>query len=226
MYHNSLARLWKSQYIVEPSILKFHETLPDYGTTPLLKLPANFCERLGIGAILLKDESHRFGLPSYKILGASWGCICTVTHHLGISATAPLFDIKQLVATAKYTFYTATDGNWGRAVARMAKILGATAHIYVPKVMVLATKQKIRQEGAEVIVADGDYDMAVKEAERAATAQPSGLLIEDTAWPGYEEIPQVSRMSLSWHALKHSVGRRRVFHYDGRNRRTMSRANR
>ena len=79
----------------------------------------------------------------------------------------------------------------------MAKILGVTAQIHVPKVMVEATKQKIRQEGAEVIVADGDYDTAVKEAERAAIAQPGGLLIEDTAWPGYEEIPQVSMMSLS-----------------------------
>ena len=79
----------------------------------------------------------------------------------------------------------------------MAKTLGATALIYVPKVMVEATKQKIRHEGAEVIVVDGDYDMAVKEAERAADTQPAGLLIEDTAWPGYEQIPRVSTMSLS-----------------------------
>ena len=79
----------------------------------------------------------------------------------------------------------------------MAKILGTTAFIFVPKVMVEATKQKIRQEGAEVMVVDGDYDMAVKEAERAAVAHPGGLLIEDTAWPGYEEIPQVSMMSVS-----------------------------
>ena len=78
----------------------------------------------------------------------------------------------------------------------MAKILGATAVVYVPKIMVDATKQKIRQEGAEVIVVDGDYDIAVKEAETSAIAQPGGLLIEDTAWPGYEEIPQVGTMSV------------------------------
>ena len=79
----------------------------------------------------------------------------------------------------------------------MAKILGANALVYVPKVMVEATKQKIRQEGAEVIVVDGDYDMAVKEAEEAANAKPDGLLVEDTAWSGYEEIPQVSMVSFS-----------------------------
>ena len=196
MYHNASALSWKSEYAVKSPVLKFHETLPDYDKTPLLKLPANFCQQLGLGTILLKDESHRFGLPSYKILGASWGCVRTVTQSVGLSPTTPVSEIKQLVAAARHTFYTATDGNWGRAVARMAKILGATAVVYVPKVMVDATKQKIRQEGAEVIVVDGDYDMAVKEAERSAIAHPGGLLIEDTAWPGYEEIPQVSMMSL------------------------------
>lgn len=197
MYHNPSARLWRSKYAVNKSVLNYHETLPDYGKTPLLELPAKFNELLGVGTILLKDESHRFGLPSYKILGASWGCICTVTQSLGILPTAPLPEIKQLVAVAQCTLHTATDGNWGRAVARMADVLGATARIYVPKIMVETTKQKIRQEGAEVIVVDGDYDMAVKEAERAAAARPGGLLIEDTAWPGYEVIPQVSTMRVS-----------------------------
>lgn len=221
MYHNPSARSWKSKYAVGASVSKFHETLPDYGKTPLFKLPAKICEELGVGSILLKDESHRFDLPSYKILGASWGCICTVTRSLGIPPTTPLSKIKQLAAVAKHTFYTATDGNWGRAVARMAKILGASAVIYVPKVMVEATKQKIRHEGAEVIVIDGDYDKAVKEAERAAITRPRGLLIEDTAWPGYEEIPQVCMTSLSRNALKHSVGRRWLLHHDGRNRRAV-----
>ena len=197
MYHNPTAQFWKSEYAVNPSVLEFHETLPDYGKTPLLRLPAKVCERLGVGNILFKDESHRFGLPSYKILGASWGSICTITRSLGVSPTTALYEIRQLLAVNKYTFYTATDGNWGRAVARMAKILGTNAFIYVPKVMVEATRQKIGREGAEVIVVDGDYDMAVKEAEIAANAQPKGLLIEDTAWRGYEEIPQVSLMSYS-----------------------------
>ena len=196
MYHNPSALSWKSKYSVEAPVLGFHKTIPDYDTTPLLNLPAKLCQQQGVGTILLKDESHRFGLPSYKILGASWGCVRTVAQSVGVLPTTPLSEIKQLVAAAKHIFYTATDGNWGRAVTRMAKILGATAVVYVPKVMVAATKQKIRQEGAEVIVVDGDYDMAVKEAERSAIAQPGGLLIEDTAWPGYEGIPQVSMMSL------------------------------
>ena len=206
MYINPSAHSWKSRYAIEPSVLKFHKTLPDYDKTPLISLPAQVSKQLGVGNILLKDESHRFGLPSYKILGASWGCMRTVTQSLDVSATKPLSTIKSDLARNKYTFCTATDGNWGRAVARMANIMGANAQIYVPKVMVEATKQKIRLEGAKVIVVDGDYDTAVKEAEKAAIARPDGLLIEDTAWPGYEEIPQVSMASLSRNALRHSVG--------------------
>ena len=197
MYHNPSAYSWNIKYAIKSSILEFHKTLPNYQKTPLVRLPEDFSEQLGVGPILIKDESHRFGLPAYKILGASWGCMRTVTQSLGVTPTASLSAVKSLLAVNKCTFCTATDGNWGRAVSRMANILGANALIYVPKVMVEATKQKIRQEGAEVIVVDGDYDMAVKEAEKAATAKPDGLLIEDTAWPGYEEIPQVSMVSLS-----------------------------
>ena len=83
MYHNPSARLWKSKYAVKPSVLKYHETLPNYGKTPLLRLPENFGEQLGVGTILLKDESHRFGLPLYKILGASWGCMRAVSTAFG-----------------------------------------------------------------------------------------------------------------------------------------------
>ena len=57
--------------------------------------------------------------------------------------------------------------------------------------MIDSTKQKIVQEGGHVIVVDGDYDLAVKEAEHCSNTN-NGILIEDTAWPGYEEVPQVS----------------------------------
>ena len=197
MYHNPSASSWKSIYAIKPSILDFHKALPNYQKTSLLRLPADFSEQLGVGTILIKDESHRFGLPAYKILGASWGCMRTVTQSLGVPPTTSLIAVKSLLKVNNYTFCTATDGNWGRAVSRMANMLGVNALVHVPKVMVEATKQKIRQEGADVIVVDGDYDMAVKEAEKAATAKPNGLLIEDTAWSGYEEIPQVSTVSLS-----------------------------
>ncbi len=205
MYYNPSARAWKSQYKVDPAVLPFHRTLPSYGQSPLHKLPQSFCEKLGVGSILVKDESHRFGLPAYKILGASWGCYRTVTKELGLPLTTSLEKVKEAAQHAKFQYYTATDGNWGRSVARMATILGASAHIYVPKVMIESTRWKIAQEGATVVVVDGDYDQAVKEAERVCT-ETGGLLMEDTAWPGYEEIPQVSSLTMCSFDTEHVSG--------------------
>lgn len=191
MYCNPLARSWKSQYSIDSEVLRFHEDLSEYGQTPLRTLPRSLSERLGVGTILLKDESSRFGLPAYKILGASWGCYRALTKHLRLSPNTPISSVKAEAEAKSIRFYTATDGNWGRAVARTATMLGVKAHVYVPQVMTESTKQKIQGEDAVVTVADGDYDLAVKEAERASI-ETGGLLVEDTAWPGYEEIPQVS----------------------------------
>jgi len=193
MYYNPSARSWRSQYSIDPAVLPFHEALSDYGQTPLRTLPHSVSERLGLGTVLLKDESRRFGLPAYKILGASWACYRALTKHLRLPSTMPLSAIKAEAGPRNVNFYTATDGNWGRAVARTAAMLGVEAHIYVPRVMTESTKQKIRAERAAVVVVDGDYDLAVKEAERASK-EMGGLLVEDTAWPGYEEIPQVRLM--------------------------------
>ena len=84
----------------------------------------------------------------------------------------------------------------------MGTMLGAKSQIYVPKIMTENTRNKIRHEGADVIVVDGEYDLAVKEAERISILDTGGLLIEDTAWPGYEKIPQVS---LSLHSKSHPL---------------------
>ncbi len=191
MYTNPFAQTWKSEYTIDPAILQFHKTLPEYGRTPLHPLPDWFAKNHHLGKVLLKDESHRFGLPAYKILGASWGCYRAVIKHLNISPSVSLEEVGGAAREKNLQFYTATDGNWGRAVARMGNMLGAEANVYVPNIMVESTREKIRQEGAKVVVVDGDYDRAVKMAERDSI-ENVGLLIEDTAWPGYEEIPKVS----------------------------------
>ena len=99
--------------------------------------------------------------------------------------------MKGTASRAKLELYTATDGNHGRAVARMAKIFGVVAKVYVPSIMEQSTRALIAQEGAVVMVVDGDYDTAVKRSEEESV-EANGILIQDTAWPGYEEIPQVS----------------------------------
>jgi diaminopropionate ammonia-lyase len=155
--------------------------MPGYEASPLRAAPA-VAERLGVGEVLVKDESSRLGLPSFKILGASWA----VCRALGDVDT---FDALQEVARARrpLTLSAATDGNHGRAVARMAKLLGLHASIYVPRGTVRARIEGIESEGATVTVVDGGYDDAVRRS--AEDAGERCLVISDTSWPGYEEVP-------------------------------------
>jgi diaminopropionate ammonia-lyase len=152
----------------------FHRGLPGFAATPLTELPGLAAE-LGVGRVFVKDESSRLGLPAFKVLGASWA-----VHRALASRTA--------AAESPVTLVTATDGNHGRAVARVARLLGQRAHVLVPDGVHPAAVAAIAAEGAEVTRVTGDYDEAVRQAA-AAAAGPATLLIQDTAWPGYEQIP-------------------------------------
>ncbi|UCH25161.1 MAG: diaminopropionate ammonia-lyase [Trueperaceae bacterium] len=168
--------------------LDFHRRLPGYAATPLLEAPA-IAEALGVATVLIKDEASRFGLPAYKMLGASWATYRSLRQRLGTTANwHAIDDLKRQFAPLKpLTLVAATDGNHGRAVARVASWFDFSAHIYVPNDMVPARIEAIRSEGAEVTVVPGSYDDAV---EVAATQVGNHLhVISDTAWEGYEQIP-------------------------------------
>ncbi|MGW7680518.1 pyridoxal-phosphate dependent enzyme [Kribbella sp. NPDC054772] len=154
--------------------------MPGYAPTPLVELPA-LADGLGLGRVWVKDESHRFGLPAFKVLGASWA----VSRAIGARTFAELAD---RVAGSGLTLVTATDGNHGRALAHMARLLGLRSRIYVPAGLPESTVQAIRDEGASVLDTDRDYDAAVRIA--AASIRDGELLIQDTAWDGYEEVPR------------------------------------
>jgi diaminopropionate ammonia-lyase len=148
----------------------FHQSLPGYSPTPLVSVPELAAE-LGVGRLLVKDESSRLGLPAFKVLGASWACHQVLHRRPG----------AMLV--------TATDGNHGRAVARMAAHFGVGATVFVPVVMLPEIAARIVDEGAKVVWVDGDYDEAVRCAAAFADAQPGRALVQDTAWAGYERVP-------------------------------------
>jgi diaminopropionate ammonia-lyase len=155
---------------IAASARAFHRSLPGYEPTPLTELPA-LARELGVGRVLVKDESARLGLPAFKVLGASWACHQVLLHHPG----------ARLV--------TATDGNHGRAVARMAAHFGAPATVFVPGVMLPATAALIAGEGAEVVRLDVGYDAAVREAAAFAAESDERALMQDTAWEGYTVVP-------------------------------------
>ncbi|HEX8969474.1 MAG TPA: diaminopropionate ammonia-lyase [Chloroflexota bacterium] len=161
--------------------LEFHRRLPGYAPTPLRDAPS-LARVLDVARVLVKDESRRFGLPAFKILGASWAVYCAARERLGVpfSDWRTLDDLRgQLAPLGCLTLVTATDGNHGRAVARVAAWLGWSARVFVPRGTVPARIEAIRAEGAEVTVVDGTYDRAV--AVAADLADDDHLVIADTA---------------------------------------------
>ena len=148
----------------------FHRSLSGYAPTPLVTSPT-LAEQLGVGRVLVKDESSRFGLPAFKVLGASWACRQVLERQPG----------AMLV--------TASDGNHGRAVAHVAGQLGVPATVFLPELVGERTASRIADEGARVQRVDGDHSEAVRRAAAFAEAAPDRALVQDTAWPGYQDVP-------------------------------------
>jgi diaminopropionate ammonia-lyase len=128
---------------------------------------------LGVGRVFVKDESARMGLPAFKVLGASWA-----VHQV----------LARRPTNGALTLVTATDGNHGRAVARMARLFGQRAHVFVAGGVHPTAVAAIAAEGAQISEVGGLYDEAVRLAAEAA-GKPGTALVQDAGWPGYEQVP-------------------------------------
>src|SRR5215217_8366526 len=144
--------------------MRFHRCLPGYEETPLVDAPA-LADALGVGKVLVKDESSWLGLPAFKVLGASWAVYRSLEERLPEGAFGhweTLEELKERLAPLRpLNLVAATDGNHGRALARVARLLGLGARIFVPEGMAAARREAIAGEGAEVIVVEGTYDEAI-----------------------------------------------------------------
>jgi len=170
--------------------LAFHRRLPGYEETPLVDAPG-IAEALGVGTVWVKDESARLGLPAFKILGASWAVYKALEERLPGGAFGDWETVEELEEKLEplrpLDLVAVTDGNHGRALARVAGLLGLGARIFVPEEMVAARREAIAGEGAEVVVVKGTYDEAVERSYEEAGER--GLVVSDMSWPGYERIP-------------------------------------
>jgi diaminopropionate ammonia-lyase len=169
--------------------LALHRRLPGYAPTPVVEVP-DVASVLGVGRVLVKVEAERFGLPAFKMLGASWATYRALVERLGHEPEwSSVAELTHAVASLRpLTLAAATDGNHGRAVAAMARLLGLDARIFVPSDMVPARIAGIEDEGAAVEIVDGTYDDAV--ARSATVADDRTLVISDTSWEGYTEPPR------------------------------------
>ena len=172
-------------------IQKFHKSFPMYEPTPLACL-ADTAKALGLGAVYVKDESYRFGLNAFKVLGGSYAIGNYLAGRLG--KTAGEMSYQDLIsdetrkALGDVTFVTATDGNHGRGVAWTARQFHQKAVVYMPKGSAAERLANIQAEGAEASITDLNYDDAVRLAN--SQAEKNGwVMVQDTAWEGYEDIP-------------------------------------
>jgi len=186
--HYAVMHGWAPRPSRDP--LHFHERLSGYAPTPMHSLPAIATE-LGVGKLLVKDEGNRFGLPAFKILGTSWAIYRWLSDRLG-KAPEPWTSIEQLRDYARplgdITLVTASDGNHGRGMARVASWMGWKAKVFMPAGTVSARVEAIRSEGAEVDVIDGNHDDAIQFARQVAD-NTATILVQDSAWDGYETLP-------------------------------------
>ncbi len=174
------------------AVLRYHKLFEAYTRPPLVHL-SRLADHFGIADIAVKDESRRFGLSAFKVLGASFAvgnCLCKMLHK--DIASVSLDELRQentRGALGEITFATATDGNHGRGVAWTAKQLGYKAVIYMPEGTTKQRLNNIRELGAKADITDMNYDDTVRFV--ASEAHKNGwVMVQDTAWEGYEDVPR------------------------------------
>lgn len=186
--HQAIMTGWAPRPGREP--LQVLKRLPGYESTPLHGLPT-LAGECGVQSLLVKEEGDRFGLPAFKILGTSWAVYRLIAQRLG-EAPEPWTTLEQLRAFAArvgpMTLITASDGNHGRGMARVASWMGWKAVVLMPSGTATARIEAIRGEGADVEVIDGSHDDAIRLARRRADGSTS-ILVQDSSWDGYETIP-------------------------------------
>ena len=169
----------------------FHRSFPEYSVTPLANLN-HFAEQVGLKSIHVKDESYRFNLNAFKVLGGSYAIGNYIAKKLGMDISELPYEkmtseeIKEKLG--EVTFVTATDGNHGRGVAWTANRLGQKSVVYMPKGSAKERLDNIKALGSDASITDLNYDDAVRLANEGAEKY-GWVMVQDTAWEGYEDIP-------------------------------------
>ncbi|MFJ7663603.1 diaminopropionate ammonia-lyase [Lysinibacillus sp. NPDC097162] len=170
---------------------QFHRTYDGFEKTPLRSLDF-LASHIGVNKIFMKDESFRFGLNAFKVLGGIYAIGQYVAQLLGKNIDELSFEqlkspeVKEQLGNL--TFISTTDGNHGRGVAWAARELGCKARIYMPAGSAEERLQNIKNEGAYAEITTMNYDDTVRYTSQLAE-ENGWVIIQDTMWEGYEEIP-------------------------------------
>lgn len=207
--HSSLNKKYQKIFSKEcaEQVQNFHKSIPGYEPTPLAVLN-DLATALNVQGIYVKDESKRFGLNAFKALGGSYAIGSYLAQCLG----RPISELPYTVMTSEQvrqtignvTFVTATDGNHGRGVAWTAHCLGQKSVIYMPKGTATERLENICKLGADASILDLGYDDCVRKA-KADSEKNGWILVQDTSFPGYDEIPvwiMQGYMTMAYEALQ------------------------
>lgn len=159
---------------------------PGYAPTPLVDLP-RLARRLGVAGLRIKHERHRFDLGSFKALGGAYGVLRVLARETGRSME-DIIAGRSADAVRDVTVCCATDGNHGRAVAWGATLAGARSVIYLHEHVSPGREEAIAARGARIVRVPGTYDDSVRMVAEDARRR-GWIVVSDTSWPGYEEIP-------------------------------------
>ena len=159
---------------------------PAAAPSPLLEMPG-LAAALGVGTLHLKDERERMGLGSFKALGATHA-IAREAARLADTPDGPAACDAMADSLEGTTYACASAGNHGLSVATGAAHFGARAMIYLATTVPEAFAERLRRRGATVVRAGDDYEASM--AAAAADAEANGwILLSDSSWPGYTELP-------------------------------------
>lgn len=172
--------------------INYHRSFPQYEVTPLISLKS-LANYLGLKSIFVKDESYRFGLNAFKVLGGSYA----IGRFLSQRANKDISEVpyNTLISkefhdiVGKINFYSATDGNHGRGVAWASNKLGQNCIIHMPMGTTKTRLENIQKLGAQADITNLNYDDCVRLANKESKDDEYGVIIQDTAWPRYQEIP-------------------------------------
>ena len=172
-------------------VRKFHRSFPEYSVTPLREL-RSLAKYSGIESIYVKDESFRFVLNAFKVLGGSYATGRCIAQKLGLSIDdlpyEKLVSPETKEQLGELCFVTATDGNHGRGVAWTASRLRQKSVVYMPRGSAEERLRNIQALGADASITELNYDDTVRLA-REKERENGWILLQDTSWEGYEEVP-------------------------------------
>jgi diaminopropionate ammonia-lyase len=184
-------RAWVPDVPPGGAVRSFHRGLPGYQPTPLVSLP-EVAARLGLRQLHVKDETGRLGTGSFKILGCAWAAAATLQAIQGWGGPPDPGQLPALGAAAaregRY-FLTASAGNHGQALARLAAWCGLPCRVLLPAATPAEASAVVAAEGAQVELIEGSYDTAVLTARARGEENPRAILVSDTSWPGNEQVP-------------------------------------